>query len=87
MYTHGGFENKKPNLPISTLTRIDLKELFSANSDLQKNIEQPFDKNKKFMNRYELNSEVVVGPYNINSGLTHTILTEDLQQEGIKLLE
>lgn len=34
LYTHGGFENKKPNLPISTLTRIDLKELFSANSDL-----------------------------------------------------
>ena len=30
------------------------------------------------MNRYQLNTEVVVGPYNINSGLTHTIPTEEL---------
>lgn len=42
LYTHGGFENNQPNLPINLLTKIDLKELFANYPDLLKNIEEPY---------------------------------------------
>lgn len=39
LYTHGGFEFTQPNLPINSLTQVDLSETFAANPDLIKNLD------------------------------------------------
>lgn len=54
LYTHGGFENKQPNLPINALSKIDLSQLLESYPDLQKNIEVPFDKTSKGKGLYEI---------------------------------
>lgn len=34
LFTHGGFENSQPNLPINSLSKIDLHELLVSNPEL-----------------------------------------------------
>lgn len=54
LYTHGGFENKQPNIPINSLTKIDLHELLLSHPDLQKNIDEPLDNSNRGKGLYEL---------------------------------
>lgn len=39
LFTHGGFEYAQPNLPINSLTQLDLGEVFMTNPELVKCLE------------------------------------------------
>lgn len=73
LYTHGGFEYTQPNLPINSLTQVDLSETFSTHPDLLKNLEDTNTNPKQGL--YQIDNMIKIGQYDFqkNQIQTHMI--------------
>lgn len=103
IFTHGGFENSKPNQPTSILLAADLFQMFQSFPDLQKNVDKPaidttmalenagenyVDDNKgNVFQRYKINPTITVVDIRDDRGIIRTVNLGDLPQENQKLLE
>lgn len=101
IYTHGGFENTKPNLPTGLLNIFDLHELVSKNSGLAKITEQLISLNSNMMItgqtdqtrgktpsniKCKMNPNVVVVHFKDDMGVFQSIPINDLQEEPQKMI-
>lgn len=103
IYTHGGFENSKPNQPTSVLLGADLFQMFSAFPDLQKNIDRPSaeptpmaiegqgeyvdEARGNVFKRFKINPTITVVDIRDDRGIVRTVNLDDLSQENQKLVE
>ncbi len=94
LHTHGGFETKKPNVPTSLFTKLDLAEMFQNDENLLKNIElrnqmQVSERGQPSQGKkIKLNPDIVVAHFqNNNNGMMQIVNIDDLPQEPNKIID
>lgn len=101
LYTYGGFESIKPSVSSDMLSAVDLAEVFSSHPELLKNAELATAEPKPSLpprpgreeeaaggkTLYSINSKITVAEINGSGGLFNLIDINQLQQEGVKIID
>lgn len=101
LYTYGGFESIKPSASSDALNTVELCEVFAQKPEMLKNLEPATEERPSLLpprppregelpqgrNLYTLNKKITVAEMRGDEGLFNLIDINQLQQEGVKIVD